>query len=470
MMRQLAVWLETRAGCGSLLRRILNSEVPASAGWPQVLGGVALFAILVQAFTGVLLALNFAAPPGENYKSLVYIINGMTAGKIIHNMHYWGASILIVVVVAHMLQVFLYGAYKKPRELTWIAGVALLLLTLGFGLTGYLLPGDNASYWRAVVVTQIAEHVPLAGDVARRLLVSTGDLGALTFTRLFGIHVLVLPAFTVLLLALHIALVCKHGYAPAASDTRPKKRYFTGQALRDTLAIFVTFTVLSLLTFLIAAPLDRLADPADTSFIPRPEWYFLFLFEMLKFFSGSLEFVGSAVLPTVAILALILVPFIDRRPALRVARRTVALALVVLACIAWTTLTAAAVLTSPSPNPTVRAASGEHTAWTRLPPEKLVAIAGSSQRPTLGDVPEFAIQGAIVYTTNHCDACHRVNGQGGKVGPSLNGVAARHDRDWLQRHFADPQKVSPGSMMPKYKFSPQDLDQNTRYLLELPAN
>jgi len=468
MMRQLAVWLETRAGSGSLLRRLLNSEVPASAGWPQVFGGVALFAILVQAFTGVLLALNFAAPPGENYKSLVYIINGMTAGKIIHNMHYWGASLLVVVVVAHMIQVFLYGAYKKPRELTWIAGVALLLLTLGFGLTGYLLPGDNASYWRAVVVTQIAGHVPLAGDVAKRLLVSTGDLGALTFTRLFGIHVLVLPAFTVLLLALHIALVCKHGYAPAAGDIRPKKRYFTGQALRDTLAIFVAFAALSLLTFLIAAPLDRLADPADTSFIPRPEWYFLFLFETLKFFSGSLEFVGSAVLPTAAIVALILVPFIDKRPTLRVARRTVAIGVVVLACIAWTTLTAAAVLTSP--NPAVHAPSGEHTAWTRLAPEELAAIAGSPQRAALKDVPDFAIQGAIVYTTNHCDACHRVNGQGGKVGPPLNGVAARRDRDWLQRHFADPQKVSPGSIMPKYKFSPRDLDQITRYLLELPGN
>src|SRR6185437_10600842 len=192
------------------------------------------------------------------------------------------------------------------------------------------------------------------------------------------------------------------------------------------------------------APLDRLADPADTSFIPRPEWYFLFLFETLKFFSGSLEFVGSAVLPTVAIVV------------------------VVLACIAWTTLTAAAVLTSP--NPAVHAPSGEHTAWTRLAPEELAAIAASPQRAALKDVPDFAIQGAIVYTTNHCDACHRVNGQGGKVGPPLNGVAARRDRDWLQRHFADPQKVSPGSIMPKYKFSPRDLDQITRYLLELPGN
>src|SRR5436305_1271231 len=128
-------WIETRTGATEELRRFFLEEIPASAGWPQVFGSVALFVLLLQASTGILLALNFAASPGEAYDSVSYIIRDITGGRIIRGLHHWGASMMIIVVAAHAVQVFLYGAYKKPRELTWICGVTLLLVVFGFALT-----------------------------------------------------------------------------------------------------------------------------------------------------------------------------------------------------------------------------------------------------------------------------------------------------------------------------------------------
>src|SRR5437879_5662453 len=196
---------------------------------------------------------------------------------------------MIVVVVLHMVQVFLYGAYKKPREATWMVGVVLLLLTLAYGLTGYLLAWDNRAYWGTVVATQIGATVPFAGPYVSRLLASTGDIGVVTFARFYGIHVLVLPPLTLLLIGLHVLLVRRHGVAPMPGDElKPKKAFFPEQVFKDTVAIFIAFAILFTLAIMSRVPLERMADPTDTSYIPRPEWYFLFLFQMLKLFEGPL--------------------------------------------------------------------------------------------------------------------------------------------------------------------------------------
>ncbi len=168
-------WLDHRTGLETAVRKFLYEDIPASSGWHQVFGSVAMFLFLVQAFTGALLAFNYAPTPGEAYNSLHYILTEVTAGRLIRGLHHWGASMMIVVVVLHMVQVFLFGAYKKPREATWIAGVVLLLLTMAYGLTGYLLPWDNRAYWGTVVMTQIAATVPLVGPYLSRLLGSSGE-------------------------------------------------------------------------------------------------------------------------------------------------------------------------------------------------------------------------------------------------------------------------------------------------------
>src|SRR5216683_1624491 len=203
-------WLEHRTGIQTAVRSFLYEKIPDSSGWLQVFGSVALFLFLVQAFTGALLAFNYAPTPGDAYNSLRYILTEVTGGRLMRGLHHWGASMTIAIVVLHMVQVFLWGAYRKPREGTWIAGCVLLLLTLAYGLTGYLLPWDNRAYWGTVVTTRIGATVPVMGPYVSRLLASTGEIGVVTFARFYGMHVLLLPPATFLLIGLHVYLVRRH--------------------------------------------------------------------------------------------------------------------------------------------------------------------------------------------------------------------------------------------------------------------
>src|ERR1035441_9786144 len=175
--------LDDRTGLPSGIKHFLYEDIPASSGWHQVFGSVALFLILIQFFTGIMLSFNYAPTPGEAYNSLRYILTEVTAGRIMRGLHHWGASMIIVIVVLHMVQVFLWGAYKKPREATWMVGCVLLLLTLAYGLTGDLLPWDNRAYWGTVVTTQIGSTVPLMGPYVTRVLGSANGIGVGTFAR-----------------------------------------------------------------------------------------------------------------------------------------------------------------------------------------------------------------------------------------------------------------------------------------------
>src|SRR5437763_13262418 len=268
-------WLDHRTGIQTAVRNFLYEDIPASSGWHQVFGSVAIFLFLVQAFTGALLAFNYAPTPGEAYNSLRYILTELTGGRLIRGLHHWGASMMICVVVLHMVQVFVWGAYKKPREATWILGVVLFLLTLAYGLTGYLLPWDNRAYWGTVVTTNLVASVPVLGKYLTRLLGGEGPIGVVTFVRFYGLHVLLLPPLTALLIAVHIYLVRKHGVAPVPGDEKlPAKSFYPRQVFIDTLAIFVAFGILFTLAIAVRVPLGQLADPTDASYVPRPEWYF----------------------------------------------------------------------------------------------------------------------------------------------------------------------------------------------------
>jgi ubiquinol-cytochrome c reductase cytochrome b subunit len=530
-----------RTGLHSGLRTFLYEEIPASSGWHQVFGSVALFLILVQFFTGAMLAFNYAPTPGDAYSSLRYILTEVTAGRLMRGLHHWGASMLIVVVVLHMVQVFLWGAYKKPREGTWMVGVILLLLTLAYGLTGYLLPWDNRAYWGTVVTTQIGATVPVMGPYVSRLLASTGDIGVVTFARFYGLHVLLLPPATMMLILLHIYLVRRHGVAPVPGDeARPKKSFFPEQVFKDTVAVFFAFAILFVMAIAVRVPLERMADPTDTSYIPRPEWYFLFLFQILKVFEGPLEVVGTVVLPTLAILALILTPFIDRSKVVRVRQRTLAAGIVVLAGLGWGGLTAAAVRSTPPQTAASQIDFSGPTQWMQLAPPEMVGVhyfrqehcagchnvtgdtpktgpnllntskrhdaawlmahfmnpaavtPGSVMKPVElddtalrevlalllkltpenGDVvdsaPDFAVEGALLFQKNACGGCHSVNGVGGRVGPSLNGLSGRRSEAWVIQHFQNPQMMSPKTPMPAYKFSPVEMQNVVSYLFTLP--
>src|ERR1035438_9887477 len=197
-------WLDHRTGIETAVRNFLYEEIPASSGWHQVFGSIAVFLFLVQAFAGALLAFNYAPTPGDAYNSLRYILTEVTGGRLIRGLHPWGASMLIVVVV--------------------------LLLTMTYGLTGYLLPWDNRAYWGTVVATQIASHIPLVGAYLSRLLGGDNAVGVVTFARFYGLHVLLLPPATGLLIAAHVYLVRKHGVAPAPGDeAKSRKKFYPGQ-------------------------------------------------------------------------------------------------------------------------------------------------------------------------------------------------------------------------------------------------
>src|SRR5215472_7801800 len=247
-----------RTGLHTALRKFLYEEIPQSSGWHQVFGSVALFLILIQFFTGAMLAFNYAPTTGEAYNSLRYILTEVTAGRLMRGLHHWGASMIIVVVVMHMVQVFLWGAYKKPREGTWMIGCVLLLLTLAYGLTGYLLPWDNRAYWGTVVATQIGSTVPLMGPYVTRVLGSANGIGVVTFARFYAVHVLLLPPTTMLLIGLHVYLVRKHGVVPSLGDElKPKRVFYPQQVFKDTVAIFVAFTILFTLAIAAKVPLER---------------------------------------------------------------------------------------------------------------------------------------------------------------------------------------------------------------------
>src|SRR5271155_1632385 len=374
-MRTVIDWLEHRTGIESAVKSFLYEDIPASAGWHQIIGSIAVFFFVIQVFTGAMLAFNYAPTPGEAYNSVKYIMTELTAGSLIRGLHHWGASMMLIIVVLHMLQVFLYGAYKKPREATWMMGVVLLLVTLAFGLTGYLLPWDNRAYWGTVVTTQIASQAPGAGPYILRLLGSEGGaIGVVTFARFYAVHVLLLPPLTMLLAVVHLILVRRHGVAPAANDTKPKKKFFPEQVFKDTVATFLWFAILVGMAVAVRVPLGHVADPTDTSFIPRPEWYFLFLFQTLKMFEGPLEIVGSLVLPTLAILTLFMVPFIDRAKMVAIRQRTGAIALVVLAVLGWSGLTARAVATTPPSTESADEGMQQIEPWQQIPAEQLAAL------------------------------------------------------------------------------------------------
>lgn len=460
MFSSLLDWVDDRTGLISAGQEFLDEDIPASSGWRQVFGSVALFLLMTQILTGILLAINYAARPGDAYLSLSYIINEVTAGAVVRGLHHWGASFMVVIVALHMIQVAIWGAYKKPREVTWLIGVALLLLTLAFGLTGYLLPWDNRAYWSTVVTIQIAGLAP-GGELVQRLLGSTdGSVGVATFSRFYVLHTVVLPAVTALLVLFHVYLVRRHGVAPQLGDEAvAKKKFYPVQVFKDTAAIFGVFTALFLMAAFVEAPLGQLADPTNTSFVPRPEWYFLFLFEMLKFFDGSLEVVGAVVLPTIAVLLLAAVPFLDRSKLKRVGERIPAMAMVAVALLGWGGLTTAAWMSTPPE--TEISASGDDAApdWITLPPSELA---------TATDAPEFARQAADLYQQNQCGVCHLVNGEGMTVGPPLTGLAERHDAEWLTGHFRDPQAYSAGSMMPAYEFTDDEMNVMVQWMLVIP--
>lgn len=537
IISRLAAWFDDRTGLQTATAHFLFEDIPASAGWPQVFGSVALFLFLIQSVTGVLLAFNYAPTPVDAYNSVTFIISEVSGGHLVRGLHHWGSSLMIIVVFLHMAQVFIFGAYKKPREATWIAGVVLLFLTLSFGLTGYLLPWDNKAYWGTMVTTKIMAGQPLVGPILTRLIGATNGLGVITFSRFYAVHTLILPASSAALIFIHIYLVRRHGIAPAHQFASGGQKFYPKQLYRDFSAVFLTFLCLFLAACFLDVPLERMADATDTSYVPRPEWYFLFLFQLLKLFPGQLELIATLVLPSLATLALFLLPFLRRTHVTLHNGRTRSSGVVAIVFLTWAGFTAAAAW--PTSHPAGRSiVSAKATEWAQVAPEVIAGggyfrslqcgschnlIMGTPKPgPTLGlggiqHPREWLLQhfndkspardgavgtalgvpqrnallifvaslnpnslrnvtqispsftnGAQAYVANACASCHKVNGIGGDIGPSLNGLANRRSVGWVRAHFQSPRRLSPRSIMPPFYFAKAEEQDLIDYLFSLP--
>ena len=437
MANALYEWLDARLKLKPLGHTLLDEPIPGGASWIYVFGSATLFLFFLQAMTGMFLALYYVPSPDSAYDTVQFIQHEVSYGWFVRGLHHWGASAVMVAIGLHLLQVYLYGAYKRPRELMWMIGIALLLLMMAFGFTGYLLPWDQNAYWATQVGTNMVASVPFVGDILVRVLRGGDTLGALTLSRFFAVHTLFLPAMILSGIVLHLFILRRVGPAGPWSVEQARQRseaFYPRQVYMDAMVMLGVFLMVALLASTVEFPLANRADPSDNTFTPVPEWYFLFFYQLLKYMSGPLEPLATWVLPACFILGLLLLPFLDRNPNRRPSSRPVALA----SGVAFLTI--------------------------------IFTLLGVSLRDlhAIPTVDPSVARGKALFAHHHCMACHRIHGEGGKVGPDLSYVAdQRPDRQWHLRHLRDPQSVSPGSIMPAFPLEEKDLNDLTSYILTL---
>ena len=280
-------WLDERLGLSALREFAAHKTVPLhSATVWYYFGGITLFLFTIQVLTGVLLLLYYRPSPTEAYESVQFIMTRVQFGWLVRSIHSWSANLMILTAFIHMFSVVFLHSYRRPREITWLSGLVLLGLALGFGFSGYLLPWNKVSYFATKVGTDMAASVPVAGHQVARFLRGGADVGGATLTRFFGFHVAILPGLTTLLLVVHLGLVQRHGMSsPPWSEGKKlaQMRFFPNFFLRELMAWYAALAVLGSLAALFPWELGEKADPfAPAPAGIRPEWYFLAPFYTLK--------------------------------------------------------------------------------------------------------------------------------------------------------------------------------------------
>lgn len=439
MLKKFLDWFDERYAVRPLWSSFAGRQIPGGASWFYVLGATMAFLFLLQMATGIFLALYYAPTPDHAHASVKYIQEEAVFGSFVRGMHHWGASFMMVIAALHMLRVFLFGSYKKPREAVWVIGVGLIALVGGFAFTGYLLPWDQKAYWATVVGTNVAGTVPVIGGLLLRIVRGGMELGPLALSRFFAIHTYILPWSLALLAGTHIFLLERAGAGGAwnAPDRTPYRSepLFPNQLFRDAVFMLLVFLALASLAVLFPAPLEPQADPTDSTYNPRPEWYFYFVFQMLRLFEGRFELAGTVIIPTITAGLLVLLPFLDRRPARDPRKRPVMMFAAGLIVITVAALT---------------------VAGARAPIVNAPAVTSPS-----------VLAGRALFQKSGCPACHSVNGRGGAIGPDLTHVASRRDAEWLRTFLADPRKVKPGIIMPRPDITEQERNDLAEYLATL---
>ncbi len=432
MVKNIWNWINERVPLKTMLQLGLDEEIPGGASFFFTLGSATLFVFILQMVTGVWQLFYYVPTIDHAYDSLNYLRLFVPYGWLIHGLHYWGASAMIVLVGLHMLRVFVWGAYKKPREMTWLIGVFLLLLTIGLSFTGAALPWDERGYWAAEVGTSIAGTFPIIGNSLKHLLIGGTTMGQLTISRFFILHTAILPGITIIIIAVHLIAFRKFGSVGPWTDEKRKfkSNFWPDQVFKDVIVVSLIFLILITLSAFSPPPFMGPADPLDTTFTPKPEWNFLFLYQALKFFSGSLEVIGTVGIPTVVILLFILIPFFDRKKDHNPLRRPFMMlggAVFVILLLSLTVEGYSSKEKISKPNKKIKS---------NKPPAELT---------------NSALKGEKVFNTYGCIACHSMNGKGGKIGPDLTNESSKNrTKDWIIDQIKNPKEHYPKSPMPSF--------------------
>lgn len=319
--RSLSLWLNERLGLEAIAELARKKEVPIHRhGIWYYFGGMTLFLFAIQAVTGILLLLYYRPSEESAFESVQFIITEVQFGWLIRSIHSWSANLMIATLFIHMFSVYFLKAYRAPREVTWVTGVLLLFIMLGFGFSGYLLPWNKLAFFATKVGTEIAGVVPIVGHFMLRFLRGGDDVTGATLTRFYGFHVAVLPAMTVALLGIHALLVQKHGMSvPLSLEGQSLKtmKFFPNFLLRDLIGWILAIGVLAALAAIFPWELGEKADPfAPAPAGIRPEWYFLFMFQTLKLLPAKIWVFDGEVIGILAFavggLLLLVVPFLDK--------------------------------------------------------------------------------------------------------------------------------------------------------------
>jgi ubiquinol-cytochrome c reductase cytochrome b subunit len=441
----LADWIDRRVQLGAPIRDTMEHPIPPqTASWAYVFGSAAVATFALQLVTGILLAFVYVPAAGEAWNSLQTLNHQVTFGWMIRGLHGWGSNFMVAIVLIHMVQVFLFGAYKFPRELTWVIGVLLLLVTLGMAFTGQVLRFDQDAYWGLGIGASIASRVPLVGPWAVDLLLGGPIIAGATLSRFFALHVFLIPGLLIAFVGLHVLLVLKLGVnewpMPGRIVRRATYMQEYGELTHREGVPFVPYAVWKDIIFSSAILLaigvcavvlgpfgpSGTPDPTIIDTAPRPDFFFLWLYGLLSLLPPSSETPILLIGPAVAIAALLALPFLAGEGEKSWRRRPIAVLTVLLVAVTLSTLTrlGGTAPWSPSMN-----------AWTGVPiPLQYVKGRTALER-----------QGALVFQNKQCHNCHALGGDGGKRGPALDAVAVSLTRDQLIR-----QVIQGGGNMPAY--------------------
>ena len=424
-------WINDRIPIAKMLQLGLDEEIPGGASFFFTLGSATLFVFILQMITGIWQLFYYVPTIDHAYDSLNYLRLFVPYGWLIHGLHYWGASAMVVLVGLHMLRVFIWGAYKKPREMTWLIGVALILLTVGLSFTGAALPWDERGYWAAEVGTSIAGTVPFIGSSLKFLLIGGKMMGQLTLSRFFILHTAIIPGIALIMIVTHLVAFRKFGSVGPWSEKKRmiKSDFWPDQVSRDIIVAVLIFLLLVTLSVFKPPPFTGPADPLDTTFTPKPEWNFLFLYQALKFFPGDLEVIGTVGIPTLIILIFISLPFLDRKSKRNPLKRPAMMfgGFIFLALLFTLTIT------------------GYNSKSNQVQLKNKPVI----NKPI--KLTEAALRGKNIFDTYGCLSCHTMSGRGGKVGPVLTNESQRgHSKDWIISQIKNPRGHNPKSPMPPF--------------------